>query len=120
MPEIVTKYPDVTRQVLESAGAQCGRGAPQKILTACPRDSFCTMPGGEVCVYGLDQIPKMTQISRQELCEGKAASAMLPLDSLPLDSAGAFAVPALGVGLVWAAMRRRRSRPGVLTARRPS
>lgn len=24
MPEIITKYPDVTRQVLESAGARCG------------------------------------------------------------------------------------------------
>lgn len=115
MPEIVTKYPDVTRQVLESAGAQCGRGAPQKILTACPRDSFCTMPGGELCVYGLDQIPKMTQISRQELCEGKAASGMLPLDS-----AGALAVPALAVGLVWAVARRRSSRPRLVPARRPS
>lgn len=104
MPEIITRYPDVTRQVLESAGARCGRGAPQKILTACPREAFCALPGGEVCVYGVDQIPKMTQLSRRDLCEGAAAKASL------VDAGGAVAAPMLAVALVVAVARRRRAR----------
>ena len=30
MPEQISKYPDVTLEVLEGAGALCGEGAPQK------------------------------------------------------------------------------------------
>lgn len=63
MPEQLTKHPDVTLQVLRSAGAECGEGAPQTILTQCPAERFCRLPGGEVCVYGLDDAPRMTQIS---------------------------------------------------------
>jgi hypothetical protein len=67
MPEQITKYPDVTLQVLNGAGAVCGRGAPQKILTQCPVERFCSLPSGELCIYGIDQIPQMTQIKLQEL-----------------------------------------------------
>lgn len=63
MPEQLTKHPDVTLQVLRSAGAQCGEGAPQAILTQCPPARFCKLPGGEVCVYGLPDAPRMTQLS---------------------------------------------------------
>ena len=67
MPEQITKYPDVTIDVLKGAGAVCGEGAPQKILTRCPSARFCSLSTGEICVYGISEIPKMTQITTQEL-----------------------------------------------------
>jgi hypothetical protein len=67
MPEQLTKYPEVTIHVLRSAGAKCGEGSVQEILTKCPAESFCKLPRGEVCVYGLADASKMTQISTSEL-----------------------------------------------------
>src|SRR5262249_27645196 len=67
MPEQLTKHPEGTIQVLRSAGAKCGEGSVQEILTKCPADSFCKLPGGEICVYGLADASKMTQISTSEL-----------------------------------------------------
>jgi hypothetical protein len=67
MPEQITKYPDVTLQVLKGAGAQCGEGAAQKILTKCPAARFCALPTGEICVYGIDEIAQMTQIDVREI-----------------------------------------------------
>lgn len=67
MPEQITKYPEVTIKVLKGAGARCGEGVEQRILTKCPTESFCALPTGEICVYGIDEIPKMTQITTQEL-----------------------------------------------------
>ena len=66
MPEQLTKHPEVTLQVLRSAGAKCGEGASQSILTQCPAPRFCKLQGGEVCVYGLAEAPRMTQISATE------------------------------------------------------
>jgi uncharacterized protein YneF (UPF0154 family) len=66
MPEQLTKHPEVTLQVLRSAGAQCGEGAAQQILVRCPAARFCKLPGGEVCVYGLADAGQMTQVSRAE------------------------------------------------------
>lgn len=67
MPEQITKYPDVTLQVLEGAGAQCGTGVKPRILTRCPPERFCSLPTGELCIYGLEEIPKMTQVSTEEV-----------------------------------------------------
>src|SRR4029434_8340884 len=67
MPEQLTKYPEVTIHVLRSASAKCGEGSVQEILTKCPAESFCKLPRGEVCVYGLADASKMTQISTSEL-----------------------------------------------------
>lgn len=69
MPEQITKYPEVTLKVLKGAGAVCGEGIEQKILKDCPRDRFCSLPTGEICVYGISEIPKMTQISTEEIAE---------------------------------------------------
>jgi hypothetical protein len=69
MPEQISKYPDVTLQVLRESGAVCGQGAPQNILKQCPRERFCSLRTGEVCVYGINEIPKMTQITTQELAK---------------------------------------------------
>jgi hypothetical protein len=66
MPEQLTKHPEVTLQVLRSAGARCGDGASQSILTQCPPQRFCKLPGGEVCIYGLTDAPGMTQISASD------------------------------------------------------
>ena len=62
MPEQLTKHPEVTLQVLSSGAAQCGTGAPQDILKACPAARFCKLPGGELCVYGLPEAAQMTQL----------------------------------------------------------
>jgi hypothetical protein len=66
MPEQLTKHPEATLEVLRSAGAQCGEGVPQNILTACPKEYFCKLPAGELCVFGLSDASKMTQITPTE------------------------------------------------------
>jgi hypothetical protein len=63
MPEQLTKHPEVTLQVLQSGGARCATGAAPEILTRCPAERFCKLPGGEVCVYGFAAAPRMTQPS---------------------------------------------------------
>ncbi|MBI2294596.1 MAG: hypothetical protein HYU76_00780, partial [Betaproteobacteria bacterium] len=62
MPEQISKYPEVTIQVLKGGGARCGPGVEKQILKQCPSERFCAFPSGEICVYGLEQIPSMTQI----------------------------------------------------------
>lgn len=81
MPEVISKHPDITLKVLQGAGARCGEGAPQKILTKCPQERFCSTPTGEVCVYGLDEISQMTQISQAEIIQ--AVSGAAGQDSVP-------------------------------------
>ncbi|MBY4897506.1 hypothetical protein [Cupriavidus sp. AU9028] len=66
MPEQLTKHPDVTLQVLRSAGARCGTGDAPQILTRCPAERFCQLPGGEICVYGIDDAAGMTQFARTD------------------------------------------------------
>ncbi len=66
MPEQLTKHPELTLQVLRSAGARCAEGVPQDILTSCPTERFCKLPGGEICVFGLSEASKMTQITSAE------------------------------------------------------
>ena len=66
MPEQLTKHPEVTLQVLRSAGARCGEGLAPAILKHCPAERFCRLPGGELCVYGLPEAGRMTQVSAAE------------------------------------------------------
>jgi hypothetical protein len=73
MPEVISKHPEVTIQVLQGAGAACGEGAPQRILTKCPPERFCATSTGEICVYGLNEIPQMTQIESRDLMQAFAA-----------------------------------------------
>ena len=78
MPEQLTKHPEVTLQVLRSAGARCGEGLAPAILKQCPAERFCRLPGGELCVYGLPEAGRMTQVSAAEwrtLLEPAAAGA---------------------------------------------
>ena len=66
MPEIVTKYPEVLIQELKDAKGKCGEDIQPQILKACPRDQFCSLPTGEICVYNLRDISAMTQVSTAE------------------------------------------------------
>ncbi len=112
MPEQISKYPEVTLKVLKGAGAVCGEGVEQKILTQCPADRFCALPTGEVCVYGIEQIPQMTQITPMELarvvCPGAPQGVMFP----PTLSTGGLMVigVALDAGLVLGRLSRRSRR----------
>lgn len=113
MPEQISKYPKVTLRVLKGAGARCGEGAKQKILTQCPSERFCSLPTGEICVYGITDIPQMTQITTQELarvvCPREQQSSMaFPLFSNPevLLLAVTFVV-GLVVGRSWRTSKKR-------------
>ncbi|MBI4527674.1 MAG: hypothetical protein HY695_28080 [Deltaproteobacteria bacterium] len=119
MPEQISKYPEVTLEVLKGAGAVCGQGAQQKILKKCPADRFCSLPTGEICVYGIKQIPQMTQITRQELAQvvcpkGEKAAVISPalagVDGLML---GALFLAGLAVGTTWQKLRTGAPRPHV-------
>jgi hypothetical protein len=110
MPEVVTKHPDVVKQVLASAGARCGAGEPQRILTKCPREQFCALPGGEICVYGVDGVDSMTQLTRAELCQARG-EAPPPAGGTPLVGADVGATAGLSVAVAAAlALGRRRAR----------
>lgn len=102
MPEQITKYPEVTIEVLKGAGARCGVGVEQTILKKCPRDRFCALPTGEMCVYGITDIPQMTQISSRELahivCPPRDKSSALSADISRADAA--LLAGALALGLV--------------------
>ncbi len=112
MPEQISKYPEVTIRVLKGAGARCGEGVEQKILTKCPPKRFCSLPTGELCVYGINEIPQMTQITAEELarvvCPSGRATAP---DS---GSVGSWEGLLLGavvlVGFAWSTFRRRSKR----------
>ena len=67
MPELVTKYPELALKELKDANVPCGTGASQKILVTCPKDRFCALPTGELCIYGIKEVPRMTQITSLDL-----------------------------------------------------
>ncbi len=107
MPEQISKYPEVTLQVLRESGAVCGQGAPQNILKQCPRDRFCSLRTGEICVYGINEIPKMTQLTTQELakvvCPLAQKATVFPAGISALEAALIFAVfiSGIGMGKLW-------------------
>lgn len=68
MPEIITKHPDIVLKLLQDAGAKCDTG-DAKILTHCPKEQFCSFKNGEICVYGINNITSMTQISSVDIAE---------------------------------------------------
>ncbi|MGE0547409.1 MAG: hypothetical protein AB7O24_32860 [Kofleriaceae bacterium] len=75
MPEILTKHPEIVKKVLVSEGAQCGTGATAKILTKCPKEKFCSLAGGEICIYGPSELADMNQLTRTDVC---AAATVVP------------------------------------------
>ncbi|MCD9121254.1 hypothetical protein [Cupriavidus sp. UGS-1] len=122
MPEQLTKHPDVTLQVLKSAGARCGTGETPQILKACPAERFCQLPGGEICVFGLPDAARMTQITKadwQALTATMAGvtptaapgSPTAPATAPPTAASWLWIVVALVVGLILGAVLARRRRP---------
>ena len=107
MPEQITKYPEITIEVLQGAGAVCGKGAPQKILKQCPAERFCSLPSGEICVYGIKDIPQMTQIETRELAQvvcplaPKGTSFSAGVSGLEAAMIGAVFISGLALGKVW-------------------
>jgi hypothetical protein len=67
MPELITKYPDVALSVLKSGNIKCGVGEPQKILVTCPKENFCALPDGELCIYDIKNTFSSTQIHLLDL-----------------------------------------------------
>jgi len=108
MPEVLSKYPETVLRVLQGGGARCGEKVEPQILKRCPPKQFCSLPTGEICVYGLGDIPKMTQVRMEELaavvCPSERSSsrdAAAPgLESLGL-------LIAFGVGIVLGRFLRR-------------
>ncbi|WP_418317974.1 hypothetical protein [Piscinibacter sakaiensis] len=102
MPEQLTKHPDVTLQVLRSAGARCGEGEPQQILRDCPAPRFCKLPGGEICVYGLPEAASMTQLKPGDWQQLAMLAAPAPATPPPAGLSDALSVAAIAllVGLV--------------------
>lgn len=119
MPEQLTKHPEVTLQVLRSAGARCGEGAAQEILVKCPSARFCKLPGGEICVYGLADAGQMTQVSARELQALAPAGASGPGPSIatPPGTVALVAALALFLGLVIGATVVRMSRKRAIVRR---
>ncbi|MCC7456153.1 MAG: hypothetical protein IT390_04235 [Nitrospira sp.] len=112
MPEQLTKHPEVTLQVLRSAGARCGDTQAPEILTRCPAQSLCKLPGGEICVYGLADAHRMTQITRADL--QSLVGATVPAPPSAADDPANLLLLTLAAAVVGAAagawlMRRHRS-----------
>lgn len=111
MPELISKYPEITLQILNEAGARCGEGVEQKILTKCPPSQFCALPTGEVCVYGLDGIPQMTQITPGEIAraaagqQGRPWQESLTLSAPSLIVLGAVFLAGIVAGRMWGGRR---------------
>ena len=111
MPEQISKYPDVTLQVLKGAGGRCAAGAEQKILTQCAPERFCSFASGEVCVFGLEHVSQMTQINANDL-----AGALRAMESdMGLHGAGTVTATFLvgfiaGVLAYWRVGKRKRAK----------
>ena len=63
MPELVTKYTDVALKILKDAHIDCGTGKQPTILTHCPKDRFCSLPTGELCIYSVKETNITTQLT---------------------------------------------------------
>lgn len=62
MPEMLTKYPQIALSLLKEANIPCGTAASAKYLKTCPKENLCTFPTGEMCIYGINEMPSMMQI----------------------------------------------------------
>ena len=67
MPDIITKHPDVVINILKNANIVCGENIKPSMLTSCPKDSFCTLPKGELCIYDVKDALHTSQITQLDL-----------------------------------------------------
>jgi hypothetical protein len=85
----------------------------QKILTRCPPERFCALPTGEICVYGIAEIPQMTQVTLEELARVLCPPAQQPMAMLSTAVSGletALLGAALIVGIIAGRFWRGRER----------
>ena len=69
MPEILTKYPEEVKSMLEKLGAICKKGGTSE--TNCSSSNSCKIPDvGEFCIIGMDELDKITQFKIQEDLNG--------------------------------------------------
>jgi hypothetical protein len=100
-------------KVLKGAGARCGEGFQQRILTKCPPKSFCALHTGEMCIYGIDEIPLMTQITTQELarvvCPEKESSWTDPsyMSITDVSLLGVTLAIGMVLGVFWSKFKKR-------------
>lgn len=84
----------------------------KQILKQCPSERFCALPGGEICVYGIEQIPQMTQIKSTELarvvCPPAQRSGRDPGDAAGPDLGALGVTFALGLAVGAVSLRFRR------------
>ena len=114
MPEQLTKHPDVTLKLLRSAGGKCGEGLKPEILVSCPPAGFCKMPGGEICVYGIEDAGRMTQITKSDwrAIQVQQKEDVPALVTVPLGTVIIAVCVSIVAGMLlaawWGATRRRR------------
>ena len=78
MPEVITKHPQQLIQLLKAAKMKCGDAKTKPlILTSCPSESFCKIPQGEICVYGIQSARNMDQFGTLDFFK-------IPMVGLPL------------------------------------
>lgn len=112
MSEQVTKYLDTTRHALNSIGAQCGQGLPQKSLKDCPKERFCAFPGGEMCIYSADQLSQIMPAGGQTLAVVTVSEGTPPAATpKEITAAEGFAVAAvfiagIALGRFWPKVRK--------------
>jgi hypothetical protein len=82
-----------------------GKEPSRRFLTNCPREQFYALPSGEICVYGIDQIPQMTQIKTEELarivCPPSEQASMTSPPFPDLALMGMVFVAGLLIGRFW-------------------
>ena len=109
LPEIVTEHPGAVLHKLEAAGGRCGEEEPREILVDCPPERFCAMPEGEICVYGIDEIPQMAVTRTETFAEIVCPPSALPWSGQELGFASWLLTVALAWGLgLWIGRRRGR------------
>jgi hypothetical protein len=111
MPELLTKQPEAALQLLRSAGATCGEAVPAQTLKGCPPASLCKLPAGELCVYGLPDAMRMTQVSaaewREVLVPGQSGATPPPSAMHPaVATASGVGLVLIGVAIGWILRRR--------------
>lgn len=84
MPELITEHPIALRHKLEAAGGRCGEEAEPEVLVDCPPEQFCSLPEGEVCIYGIEEIPDMAVTELELIREAACPPGFLPWSGEPL------------------------------------
>jgi hypothetical protein len=95
------------------------RGAAKNIETMPSGNRFCSLRTGEICVFGINDIPKMTQITSQGLaqvvCPQAQKTAVFSAGISELEAVLIFAVflSGLAAGKFW-------QKPRLCVSRRPT